>query len=423
MRDAAVVTGIGVAAPTGTGIREFWTQTVAGRSALSVVPGLDRTDATLAGRVDFAAVSAAVPTRLMVQTDRWTQLALATAQWALDDARLDPGSLDDYDLGVVIASCSGGNEFGQREMQKLWGQGPKHVSAYQSIAWFYAASTGQLSIRHGARGPCGVLVSEQASGLDALGQARREIRAGTRAVLCGGTEAPMSPYAMLCQAASGRLSRVGDVSRAYLPFDEAGSGHVPGEGGAMLVVESAAGAAARGVSGYGVIAGYAATFDPAPGSGRPPGLARAIRAALADADVTADDIDVVFADAAGVPGLDRAEAVALCEVFGPCGVPVTAPKAGTGRLCAGAGSLDTATALLALRAGAIPPTPAVSRIPPEYRIDLVVSKARPARLHTALVLARGEGGFNSAVVIRATGEQHQAGKSSEAGEDKDANHE
>ena len=136
MTAAAVVTGIGVVAPTGVGIREFWTRTVAGRSALTVVPGLDRADAAVAGRVDFAAVSAAVPARLVAQTDRWTQLGLAAAQWALDDARLDPGELADYELGVVTASCSGGNEFGQREMQKLWGHGPKHVGDYQSIAWF-----------------------------------------------------------------------------------------------------------------------------------------------------------------------------------------------------------------------------------------------------------------------------------------------
>ncbi len=403
--ETAVVTGIGVVAPTGVGIDDYWARTVAGDSALAVVPGLDREDATVAGRVDFDAVSPTVPARLVVQTDRWTQLGLAAVQGALDDARLDPGGLADYELGVVTGSSSGGNEFGQREMQKLWGNGPKHVGAYQSIAWFYAASTGQLSIRHGARGPCGVLVSEQASGLDALGQARREIRAGIRAMLCGGTEAPMSPYAMLCQAASGRLSRADDAARAYLPFDEAAGGHAPGEGGAMIVVESATSAAARGVSGYGVIAGYAATFDPAPGSGRPSGLVRAIRTALADADVSADEVDVVFADAAAVPELDRAEAAALREVFGPYGVPVTAPKAGTGRLYSGAGALDVATALLALRAGVVPPTPTVSRVPAEYGIDLVVAASRPAVLRTALVLARGEGGFNAVVVVQAIGER------------------
>jgi len=405
MTDAAVVTGIGVIAPTGAGIGAFWARTLAGDCALAAEPGLDRADAAVVGRADVAAVSAAVPPQLMVQTDRWTQLALAAAQWALDDARLDPASLGDYELGVVTASASGGNECGQREMQKLWGQGPRHVGAYQSIAWFYAASTGQLSIRHGARGPCGVLVSEQAAGLDALGQARRDIRAGTRAMLCGGTEAPMSPYALLCQAASGRLSPVGDASRAYLPFDEAASGHVPGEGGAILVVESASSAAARGVPGYGTIAGYAATFDPPPGSGRPPGLTRAISGALADAGVAADDVDVVFADAAGVPALDAAEAASLREVFGHRGVAVTAPKAGTGRLYAGGGALDTATALLALRAGVIPPTPGVSRVPAGYGLDLVVAAPRPAPLRTALVLARGEGGFNSALVIQSTGKR------------------
>lgn len=111
-------------------------------------------------------------------------------------------------------------------------------------------------------------------------------------------------------------------------------------------------------------------------------------------------MDVVFADASGVPAQDRAEAEALAAVFGERGVPVTAPKAGTGRLFAGGGSLDTATALLALRDGVIPPTPYVEAPDPSYGLDLVTGSAREARLRTALVVARGHGGFNSAVVLR-----------------------
>jgi act minimal PKS chain-length factor (CLF/KS beta) len=169
----------------------------------------------------------------------------------------------------------------------------------------------------------------------------------------------------------------------------------------LFVLESADAARARGATSYGEIAGYGATFDPAPGRGRPPTLRRAAELALADAGVAAADVDIVFADAAGVPELDRIEADALRAIFGPHGVPVTAPKTMTGRLSAGGAALDLATALLALRHGVIPPTVNVSHPVPAYEIDLVL---RPRRLplSVALVLARGHGGFNAAIVVRAT---------------------
>src|SRR6185369_1708870 len=114
------------------------------------------------------------------------------------------------------------------------------------------------------------------------------------------------------------MSTVTDPNCAYLPFDAAATGHVPGEGGALLVLENADEARARGVTRtYGEIAGYAATFDPRPGSDGPPGLRRAIELALADAALRPADIDVVFADASGVADLDRTEAEAIAHVFGP----------------------------------------------------------------------------------------------------------
>ncbi|MZE78049.1 ketosynthase chain-length factor, partial [Streptomyces sp. SID5475] len=107
----------------------------------------------------------------------------------------------------------------------------------------------------------------------------------------------------------------------------------------------------------------------------------------------------VFADASGVPALDRAEARALEDVFGPYGVPVTAPKSMTGRLLAGGAALDAATALLSLRDGVIPPTANVTEADPEHRLDLVTGDPREADLRTVLVLARGHGGFNAALVL------------------------
>jgi act minimal PKS chain-length factor (CLF/KS beta) len=166
------------------------------------------------------------------------------------------------------------------------------------------------------------------------------------------------------------------------------------------VLEDAASAIARDARVYGELAGYAATFDPAPGTGRPPGLRRAAELALADAGITPGDVDVVFADAAGVPELDWSEAQTLRQVFGEHGVPVTAPKALTGRLFSGGGVLDVVSALMSIQEGVIPPTYGTSSVPADYGIDLVLSEPRRAQVNTALVLARGRWGFNTAVVIR-----------------------
>lgn len=410
----AVVTGLGITAPNGLGVAEYWSATLAGRSGIRPLARFDGTryPCPLAGEVPGFVAEHHLPGRLIPQTDHMTRLALVAAEWALADAGADPAAFDEYSMGVVTASSAGGFEFGQRELQNLWSKGGEYVSAYQSFAWFYAVNTGQISIRHGLRGPGGVLVGEQAGGLDAVAHARRQIRAGTDLVVSGGVDSSLCPWAWAAQLASGRLSTSDRPERAYLPFDSAAAGHVPGEGGAILVLENAAAATRRGVgTGYGEIAGYAATHDPRPGSSRELGLRRAIELALCDADLQPQDVDVVFADGAGWPGPDRVEANAIAAVFGPKGVPVTAPKTMTGRLYSGGAALDLATALLSIRDGVIPPTVNVAAAP-EYRLDLVTGGPRAAALDVALVVARGHGGFNSAMVMRggrtATGE-HQGG--------------
>ncbi|MFI6037292.1 ketosynthase chain-length factor [Streptomyces sp. NPDC051315] len=406
MSDAAVrtvVTGLGVAAPNGCGSDEYWAAVRKGISGIGRVSRFDPAQypARLAGEIDDFVAEDHLPGRLLPQTDRMTRIALATADWALADAGVDPQESSDYDMGVITASSSGGFEFGQRELQALWSKGSRHVSAYQSFAWFYAVNSGQISIRNGMRGPSGVVVSDQAGGLDAIAQARRQIRKGTGLVMSGAVDASICPWGWVAQMAGGRLSTSEDPERAYLPFDPAARGHVPGEGGALLVLEDLASARARGAREiYGEIAGYGSTLDPRPGSGRPPGLARAIELALADAGVAPEEIDVVFADAAAVPELDRVEAEAICRVFGPRAVPVTAPKTMTGRLYSGAAPLDVAAAFLAMRDGVIPPSIGVTP-DPAYDLDLVVDEERAATVRSALVIARGHGGFNSALVARA----------------------
>ncbi|GAB3440634.1 ketosynthase chain-length factor [Actinophytocola sediminis] len=399
---AAVFTGIGVAAPNGLGTEQYWAATLAGHSGIGRLTRFDGGPypVTLAGEVPGFDPAEHLPSRLIPQTDLMTQLALVTADWALADSGLRPGELPELGAGVVTASSTGGFEFGQRVMQNMWSKGAKHVSAYQSYAWFYAVNSGQISIRNGLRGRSGVLVSDQAGGLDALAQARRQLRDGATMVVTGGMESAICSFGLVSLMASGRLSTAVDPGRAYLPFDEGAGGHVYGEGGALLVLENAEFSEARGARVYGELAGYGATMDPRPGSGREPGLRRAIELALDDAAVSPTEVDVVFADAAALPELDRIEVDAINDVFGAGQVPVTAPKTMTGRLAAGAASLDVAAALLALRDGVIPPTVNVS-CAPGYDLQLVTGRPVRAGLRTAAVLARGYGGFNAVAIIRA----------------------
>ena len=333
-------------------------------------------------------------------------MALAATQMALADAAFEPEGKEPERMSVITASSSGGNEFGQREIQSLWGKGPIFVGAYQSIAWFYAATTGQISIKHGMKGPCGVLIAEGAGALDALWHARRTIRRGVDLVVSGGTEAPIGPYALTCQLQNGRLSDASEAADAYRPFDARANGYVPGEGGAIIIVEGLDTAQERNAPQiYAEVIGYGATNDAqdakrAPSESRH--LARAMSLALGRAGVGPDEIDAIFADAAGVPESDAAEAEAIREVFGARAtkVPVTAPKTMTGRLYAGGASLDVAAAALAMRDGCIPPTINLDEPAPGCELDFVVGSARDASLETVLVNARGFGGFNAAMVLR-----------------------
>lgn len=397
----AVITGLGVIAPNGFGHDEYWRSTLAGQGGITEMTRFDSAlyPARLAGEVKDFTATEHIPGNLVVQTDRGTQLGLTAAELALADAELNPAEIDEFDMAVVTASSCGGVEFGQREIQNLWSRGPRTVGPFQSIAWFYAATTGQISIRHGMRGACGVVVAEQAGGLEAFAQSRRLIdRQDARVVVAGGTESSLSPYGLVAQLTTNQVSRHADPARAYQPFTEEASGYVPAEGGAMLIVEELEYAQRRGRGRrYGRIAGYAATFDP--GGRAPQTLRRAAERAMATAQVNASDVDVVFADAIGVPELDEIEAGVLAEIFGPRGVPVAAPKALVGRLHAGGAALDVASALLSIRDGVIPPA-GVTGAARRHQIDLV-TQAREARVSTALVLARGFGGFNAALVVTA----------------------
>jgi act minimal PKS chain-length factor (CLF/KS beta) len=399
----ALVTGVGVAAPNGLGSGAWWSALLEGRGGIGPITSFDASGypVRIAGEIPGFVDEEHIPSRLLPSTDRVARLGLVVAKEALEDSGADPAALPGYGAGVITASSAGGAEFGQRGLQALWGKGARYVSAYQSFAWFHAASTAEISIRHGLRGPGSAVVSEQAGGIDALARARREIRKGVGLMVTGGVDSALCPWGWAAHLADGRMSTSNDPARAYRPFDETAGGHVVGEGGALLVLEDETAAIARGVEGYGVVAGCAATFDGGPGQ---PRLREAAELALADAGVGPEQVDVVFADGAGARAADRTEAEALVALFGRYAVAVTAPKSMTGRLGAGGASLDLAAALFALREKVVPPTTGTTRPAADCPLDLVTGAARDMPgLRTALVLARGRGGFNSAAVVCAPG--------------------
>lgn len=399
----SAVTGIGVVAPSGVGARAFWKATKEGITFLEPLnrDGCDRMPLRVAGMVSGFEAADAIEGNYRVQTDRFSHFAMAAAALATEEAKLDTRGVSPFSVGVVTAAGSGGGEFGQRELQRLWGRGPRFVGPYQSIAWFYAASTGQISIRGGCKGPCAVVADDEAGGLDALAHACRSIRHGADAIVVGAAEAPLAPYSVVCQLGYEELSRAAEPDRAYLPFTAEACGFVPAEGGAMFVLEEESAALRRGAPIRALVAGHAATFTGAsdwPASRE--GLAQAIRGALQDAQCAPEEIDVVFADALGVPEADRAEALAIADALGrrAAQVPVTAPKTGIGRAYCGGAALDVAAAVLAMEHGIVPPTPNVGGVC--HDLDLVTGLARPAELRTALVLSRGLMGCDAALVLR-----------------------
>ncbi len=284
------ITGIGVVAPNGLHADTYWKNVKEGMSVLDRVTreGCEHLPLRVAGEVRGFDPSALIEETFLVQTDKFTHFALAAADAALKDARLSESAWADapHSVGVVTAAGSGGGEFGQRELAKLWGQGPRFVGPYQSIAWFYAASTGQISIRKGFKGPCGVVASDEAGGLDAVAHAARAVRRGTDVVVVGAAEAPLAPYSGVCQLGYPELSTEADPARAYRPFSSAACGFVPAEGGAVLVVEDLDRARRRDTTVRATVAGHAATFTGASRWDRSQeGLAQAIRGALDEAGI------------------------------------------------------------------------------------------------------------------------------------------
>ena len=404
---AAVITGIGVITPAGIGVADFWKGMVSGQSFIGPITTFDpaRFTSKVAGVVENFEPEAFLDPRIVIQTDRWTQFDLVCASQAMQDAGLQPQDEDPTKFGAVFAAGTGGNEYGQQQLHICGSQGPKHVSVYLSIAWFYAASIGQVSICNKIRGYGRNICAEAAGGPIAMGHAARIIAQGTCDVVAvGGCEAPLTPYTFASHQASGLLSSESGPY-PYRPFDATRSGPVVGEGGAGFCVESKAHALKRDAHIYAEVAGWGQSFDgvlsrePAE-NGR--AYARALSQALSMAQLQPSDIDWIICDGLGTQGGDISEAKALQSVFGDAllTIPASAPKSMIGRLFNGASTVDMASALLGMQEDTVLPTVGMMHPDANCPLDCVPHQARSRQVRNVLVGARGFGGFNSAIILK-----------------------
>ena len=409
MERRVVVTGVGVVTPIGIGKDAFWTAAREGRSGAGRPTLVDHPDlpiSVVAEVKDFDPKDF-MPRKVAVRTDRNAHFANAACAEALEDGGLDLEAEDCTRVGLVMSSNYGGLRFFLDNMVRLHQRGPSFVSTYMAIAWIPSAPVGQLSIRYGVLGYSKTISNDAAGGTDAVGIGARAIRRGDAdVIIAGGFEAAIAEASLAGLVAFDEACHhAPDPAKAFRPFDTDRRGWVIGEGGAIVILEEMERAKARGARIYAEVAGFAQSSDAtALDSFNPDGVqyARALSGALEQGGLASGDVDFVCADGRGTEAADRAEARALGLVFGDRAedVPVSAPKSMTGNTLGGAGPIDLAFTLLAMRDGVLPPTINVDNQDPECRLDLVTGGAREATVDVALIGSRGTTGVNAALAVR-----------------------
>jgi len=402
---AVAVTGLGLVTAAGIGAQATWAGVCSGRSAA-------RRDPLLAGLpVDFSCTvpgfepAVHVGTRSRLIHDRFVQLALAAAREAVADAGLDPATWDGARVGVVVGCGLGGVSTWERQQRVMIDTGPGAVSALLIPMLVPNMAAGNVAIDLKATGPNFVTATACASGATALGAARDLLLAGRcDIVLAGGSEAGVSPLIVTGFAQMGALSRRSDdPGAASRPFDADRDGFVIGEGSAILVLERASDARARGARVRARFAGYGASADahhltaPDPQAA---GVIRATREALREAELAPEDIDHVNAHGTSTPLNDEIEASALGALFG-AGAAVTSTKGVLGHTLGAAGAIEAALSVLALEHGTVPPTANLEHQDPKIELDVVHGRPRHGNLRAAVSNSFGFGGQNAVLVFTA----------------------
>ncbi|MFF8381771.1 beta-ketoacyl-[acyl-carrier-protein] synthase family protein [Streptomyces sp. NPDC015661] len=407
-RTEVVVTGLGAITPLGGDVQSTWEALLAGASGIrcGVLPGHESAGLpdTVAGTMAIDPAQSLPPVQAR-RLDRSQQAALAAAAEAWDDAGAP--EVDPDRLASAIGTGIGGVQTLLKEDDALEAAGTRRVSPRTVPMLMPNAAAALVSIEYGARAGVYTPVSACSSGAEAIALGARLIRAGEAdVVIAGGTEAAITPITVAGFVQAQALSRhTAEPASASRPFAADRSGFVLSEGAAVMVLESAEHAAARGARVHAVLAGAGIAADahhitaPAPdGSGQ----TAAMRKALAQAGLAPEQIGHINAHATGTPVGDVAEAHAIREVFGRA--TVTAPKAALGHLFGAAGAIEALIAVLSVKHGVIPPTRNLSAagVAPDIDLD-VVAERREIPQEAVLSNSFGFGGQNVSLIVTGAG--------------------
>jgi 3-oxoacyl-[acyl-carrier-protein] synthase II len=414
-----VVTGLGCVSPLGCGIERVWRRLIEGRSGVRRLPDELVADLTvkIAGVVPSRGDDpeggfdplVSIAHKDLKKMDRFIQLAMVAADEALAHATWAPSEPRQRErTATIIASGVGGFPAMTEATRIVDNKGPQRLSPFTVPSFLANLAAGQISIKHGLRGPLGCPVTACAASVQAIGDAARLIRSGEADIaLAGGAEACIDRVSLAGFAAARTLSTAfaGGPERASRPFDKARDGFVMGEGAAMLVIETLDHALARGARPIAELIGYGTTADAYHMTSGPEdggGALRAMRLALEAADVKPSEIGYVNAHATSTPVGDVGELAALRALFGAeVGPPISSTKSATGHLLGAAGALEAIFSILALRDSVLPPTLNLEN-PDDAAagLDLIGPEARRTPIDIALSNGFGFGGVNAAVLLR-----------------------
>jgi 3-oxoacyl-[acyl-carrier-protein] synthase II len=404
-----VVTGLGMVSPIGNSVEDSWQALLAGRSGAAAISRFDAGDLAtrFACEVKGLDVGEFVDHKSARRMDRCAHLVLAAARQAESDSGLDVASIAEG-VGTAIGTALGGVGSFEECVVQMIRRGPARVSPFSIVQTLPNLAAGWVSIELGTRGP---LLSEStacAASNMALGDGLDAIRLGRADVMfCGGTEAPVTAVAVASFGAMRALSlRNDDPATASRPFDGGRDGFVLAEGAAVVVLEELEHARARGARIYAELIGYGVSSDanhvsdPDPVGANP---ARALRMALTDAGVEADEVGYVNAHGTSTPAGDAAETQVLKLALGDdkaYRTPVSSTKGATGHTLGASGAVEAVFTVLALQRGVLPPTINQTNTDPDCDLDYIAHTAREEQVEVAVSNSFGFGGHNTAVVFR-----------------------
>jgi len=403
-----VVTGVGLVSPVGVGTEATWDAIVAGRSGIGPITLFDaaRYPTRFAGEVKTFDPLTWLEKKEVKKCGRFIQFALACATMAIEQSGLQIGAANGNRVGVTIGSGIGGFEVIEKEHKVLLERGPDRISPFFILASIVNLAAGQVSVRFGAKGPNSAVATACTTGAHSIGDAFRLIQGGyADAMICGGTEAAITPLGIAGFAAMRALSTRNDAPEcASRPWDVDRDGFVVGEGAGILVLEEKNAAEKRGGLPLAELVGYGMSADAHHPSAPPDdgdGVARVMAAALEDAQLTPADIHYLNAHATSTPLGDRAEAVAIARVFGEAAtrLAVSSTKSMTGHLLGGAGALEAGLTVLALRDQMAPPTTNLAQQDPDNLLNLVPNRAARMTISHAMTNSFGFGGTNASLIF------------------------